>query len=289
MHFVKAKTLLSSSMGMNLYRGCTHGCIYCDSRSLCYHTPIPFEDIEVKENAPELLEKALLSRRNKCMIGMGSMCDPYMHCEKDIQLTKQCLELIHQYEFGATLITKSALALRDIDLFESIHRKAKFVLQVTLTTYDENLCKIIEPHVSSTAERITLLEECAKRNIPTIVWLCPFLPYINDDFDNLANLLELCKKAQVTGIINFGIGLTLRQGNREYFYKQLDKFFPELKNRYIREFGYSYQITSKNNSLLMKHFHHFCSAHNILSTPKDCFTFLKDFPQRKTSLQYELF
>lgn len=289
MHFIKAKSLLSSSNGMNLYRGCTHGCIYCDSRSLCYHTPIPFEDIEIKENAPELLEKALGSKRNKCMLGMGSMCDPYMHCEKDINLTRHCLELIEKYGFGATLITKSTLALRDIDLFEAIHKKSKFVLQVTLTTAEDSLCKILEPHVAVTSERVHLLEECAKRGIPTIVWFCPFLPYINDTFDNISKLLHICKKTQVKGIINFGIGLTLRQGNREYFYQQLDSHFPGLKEQYKTEFGLDYQLISKNNSQLMIFFRRFCASHTILSTPKDCFDYLKDFPKNRTSLQYELF
>lgn len=150
MHFVDAKSILSPQNGMNLYRGCTHGCIYCDSRSLCYHNPIPFEDIEVKKNAPELLEARLSKKRSKCMIGTGSMCDPYMHCEKDLKLTRRCLEIIDHYGFGVAIQTKSDLILRDIDLLESINKKAKCVVQITLTTYDENLCKIIEPAVCTT-------------------------------------------------------------------------------------------------------------------------------------------
>ena len=137
MHFVDVKGILTGHggyYGMNIYRGCTHGCIYCDSRSRCYHFTHPFEDIEVKQNAPELLEKALKAKRRKCMIGTGSMSDPYMHCEEELRLTRKCLEVILQYGFGAAIQTKSDRILRDIALLEAINRSAKCVVQVTLTT-----------------------------------------------------------------------------------------------------------------------------------------------------------
>ena len=126
MHFTDAKGILSSTNGMNLYRGCTHGCIYCDARSKCYQFTHEFEDIEVKQNAPQLLEQALRSKRKKCMIGTGSMCDPYMHCEEQLQLTRRCLEIIDRYEFGLAIQTKSDMILRDLDLLKSIDWK--FVL-----------------------------------------------------------------------------------------------------------------------------------------------------------------
>ena len=151
MHFVKAKGILSAHNGMNLYRGCTHGCIYCDSRSLCYGFTHDFEDIEVKENAPILLEEALRRKRKKCMIGTGSMCDPYLPCEETLGLTRKCLEIIDDYGFGVTVLTKSTRILRDIGLLEHIHHRAKCVVQMTLTTCDEALCRIIEPNVSATA------------------------------------------------------------------------------------------------------------------------------------------
>ena len=173
MNFVKAKSILSSSNGMNIYRGCTNGCIYCDSRSSCYHTPVPFENIEVKENALELLEIALKSKRNKCMIGTGSMCDPYMPLEKSLCYMQKSLELIEKYGFGVTVITKSDLILRDLDTIERINKKTKAVVQITLTTYDDELCKIIEPNVCVTSKRVEVLKECYKRNIPTVVWFSP--------------------------------------------------------------------------------------------------------------------
>ena len=158
MHITDAKSILSSNNGINIYRGCSHGCIYCDSRSLCYNMTHEFEDIEVKQNAPQLLEKALKSKRRKCMIGTGSMSDPYMHIEESLQLTKQCLEVIEHYGFGVTVLTKSTRILRDLDILERIHKKARCVVQMTLTTYDDTLSKILEPNVSTTKERIEALK-----------------------------------------------------------------------------------------------------------------------------------
>ena len=288
MQFIKAKGILSSQNGMNIYRGCTHGCIYCDSRSLCYHTPIPFENIEVKENACELLENALKAKRKKCMIGTGSMSDPYMHCEKDIKLTRRCLEVIEKYGFGVTVLTKSNLILRDIDILERINKKAKAVVQITLTTFDDKLCKILEPNVCVTSERVKVLKECLVRQIPTVVWLDPFLPYINDNFENLCSLLNICAEVNVKGIICFGIGLTLREGNREYFYKALDKNFPNLKQKYIEDFGNSYEVTSPNNKELMNYFYSFCRERKIICSINDVFSYLHEFPKMDDG-QLELF
>lgn len=288
MQFVKAKGILSSHNGMNVYRGCTHGCIYCDSRSNCYHNPVPFENIEVKENAPKLLEIALRSKRKKCMIGTGSMSDPYMPCEKSLGITRKCLEIIDKYGFGVTVLTKSDLVLRDIELLEKINKKTKAVVQMTLTTYDDELCKILEPNVCVTSRRVEVLNECLKRGIPCVVWLSPFLPYINDSYENIAGLLDYCVKAKVKGIINFGIGLTLRDGNREYFYKALEKDYPDLKNRYIREYGNSYEIISPRSRELMMYFYGVCNENNIICNVNDCFSYLREFPEIECE-QLELF
>ena len=188
MHFVDAKGILTSNNGMhgmNIYRGCSHGCIYCDSRSKCYQFTHPFEDIEVKRNAPELLEQTLRTKRKRCMIGTGAMSDPYMHCEEELGLTRKCLEVISKYEFGAAIQTKSDRILRDIDLLDEINQKAKCVVQITLTTFDDDLCRILEPNVCNTKRRIEVLEEMQKRGIPTIVWLSPILPFINGGKYNL--------------------------------------------------------------------------------------------------------
>lgn len=289
MHFVDAKGILSSQNGMNLYRGCTHGCIYCDSRSECYQMKHDFEDIEVKQNAPELLERALRSKRKKCMIGTGAMCDPYMHCEEQLGLTRKCLSLIDEYGFGVAIQTKSDRILRDLDLLTSINRKAKCVVQMTLTTYDEDLCRIVEPKVCTTKRRYEVLQIMRENGIPTVVWLSPILPYINDTRENIEGILEYCRAAGVYGIICFGMGLTLRQGDREYFYAALDRHFPGLHEKYHRKFGYAYEIPSDRSGELMQYFRNFCRENHIVGDVDKVFEYLREFPVDKGYEQLSLF
>jgi DNA repair photolyase len=287
MHFVKAKGIISGNnkfQGMNIYRGCSHGCIYCDSRSKCYQFTHAFEDIEVKENAPELLERALKSKRQKCMIGTGAMSDPYMHCEEKLELTRRCLEIINRYEFGASVLTKSDRVLRDIDLLDEINQKTKAVVQMTLTTYDDKLCSILEPNVCNTKRRIDVLEEMQKRGIPTYVWMTPILPYINDNEENVQSILEECVRVGVKGIICYDMGLTLREGDREYYYQALDKHFPGMKERYIKNYGNAYQLPSPNRDKLMNLFKVYCKDHNIISDPNKCFYSIADMPEKNVQL-----
>ena len=284
MHFTEAKSILSQHNGMNLYRGCTHGCIYCDSRSKCYGFTHAFEDIEVKKNAPELLEKALRSKRKPCMIGTGAMCDPYMHCEKELKLTRKCLEIIEKYGFGVAVQTKSDLILRDLDLLKSINEKSKCVVQMTLTTYDEELCRILEPNVCTTKERVKVLEICRDNGIPTIVWLSPVLPFINDTKENINGILDYCINAEVHGIICFGMVVTLREGDREYFYAALDRHFPGMKERYHKKYGFSYELNSDNNNELMGIFRRRCKEHGIISDVNECFSYLHEFPEKYEQL-----
>lgn len=282
MHFVDAKGILTAGKGgcgMNLYRGCSHGCIYCDSRSLCYQFTHPFEDIEVKRNAPELLERALRSRRKRCMIGTGSMSDPYLPCERELRLTRRCLEVICRHGYGVTLLTKSDLVLRDLDLLEEIHRRARCVVQMTLTTYDEALCRILEPHVCTTARRIEVLKQVHARGIPTMVWLSPILPFLNDTEENLLPLLEACVACGVRGIVCFGMGMTLREGSREHYYAALERHFPGLKERYIRTYGNAYELSSPNSPRLYALFRDFCRARGLLYRPEDCFAWLEELPE----------
>jgi DNA repair photolyase len=289
MHFVEAKGILSAKNGMNIYRGCTHGCIYCDSRSDCYQMNHAFEDIEVKQNCVELLEKALQSKRKKCMIGTGSMSDPYMHCEEKLELMKKCLEVIERYGFGAAVMTKSDRILRDLPLLSRINQKTKAVVQTTFTTYDEELCKILEPNVCTTKKRFEMLLAMKEEGIPTVVWMDPILPFINDTKENLDGLLEYCIKAEVKGIICFGIGMTLRNGNREYFYQKLDEHFPGLKGRYQRTYGYAYELGSPNGRMLYRRLQEVCKAHNILCNPDEVFAYINEFPQDKGYEQLSLF
>ncbi len=283
MHFVDAKGILTGSgghYGINIYRGCSHGCIYCDSRSKCYQFKHPFEDIEVKQNAPKLLEAALRSKRKRCMIGTGAMSDPYMHIEEELRMTRRCLEIILQYGFGAAIQTKSDRILQDIELLDKINKTAKCVVQVTLTTYDDDLCRIIEPNVCNTKRRIEILEAMQNRGIPTVVWLSPILPFINDTEDNIGKILDECVRVGVKGIICFGMGLTLREGDREYYYRALDKYFPGLKRKYINTYGNAYELPSPNNDQLMGKLRSVCRENNILCTPDACFEYLHELPDR---------
>ena len=278
MHEVYAKSILSPKNGMNIYRGCSHGCIYCDSRSKCYGMKHEFEDIEVKINAPELLEQAMRKKKNRCMIGTGAMCDPYLHIEEKLRLTHRCLELIDRYGFGLSILTKSARILRDLDLLQSINDKAKCVVQMTLTTHDEQLCRIVEPNVSSTAERVEILNIMRHNQIPTVVWLCPILPFINDTEENLLGILNSCADAGVKGILCFGMGMTLREGDREYYYDALDRHFPGLKEKYISLYGNSYVLDSPNSAKLMHIFRSFCRSNGIMYRQSEIFAYLNEFP-----------
>ena len=239
-----------------------------------------FEDIEVKENAPELLEQALKSKRKRCMIGTGAMCDPYLHVEETLGLTRKCLSLIDKYEYGVAIHTKSTRILRDMDILKSINEKAKAVVQMTLTTYDEELCRIIEPNVSTTKERFEALMQFKKAGIPTMVWISPILPFINDTEDNILGILKYCIEAEVKGIIFFGMGVTLREGDREYFYHALDRHFPGMKQKYISTYGNAYNLPSPNEKKLMEYIRNECKKAGIMCSVEACFSYLHELPEK---------
>ncbi len=281
---VVAKSILSAKNNMNVYRGCTHGCIYCDSRSECYGMTYTFEDIEVKANAAELLDKALAKRRSKCVVTTGAMTDPYLPLESKLGNTRKCLEVIEKHGFGAAVLTKSDLVLRDIDILSRINQKAKSVLQMTLTTYDEELCKIVEPNVATTKRRFEVLKAFGEEGIPTVVWLTPILPFINDTEENVLGILNYCKEAGVKGILTFGIGMTLRYGNREYFYKKLDEHFPGVKAQYMKAYGASYGIRSKNSAKLSRMISKFCKAEGIMCGTSEVFNFVSEFKEESDQM-----
>ena len=284
MHTKRYKTILSPKNGLNLYRGCSHGCIYCDSRSVCYQMDHGFEDIEVKEDAIAILRQQLQKKRQACMISTGAMTDPYLHLEEKLRLTQQSLELVEELGFGVALLTKSERVLADIDLLQRINNKTKAVVQVTLTTSEDRLAQKIEPRVSVTSQRIRVLAECQKRGIPTVVWLGPLLPFLTDTEENLRALLVACHETGVKGIINFGFGVTLREGNREYFYQQLDRLFPGVKQRYIQYFGNRYECSSPNNQQLMQVYHQLCEAYGIMHHNEAVFRYLQTFEPENQQL-----
>ena len=288
---VNVKSILSAGNGMNLFRGCSHGCIYCDARSTCYqiHPDRPFEDIEIKKNAPQLLELALRRKRERCMIGTGGMSDPYIPLEKELGLTRRCLELIDEYGFGLAIQTKSDLILRDLDLLKSIHRKTKCVVQITLTTHDEVLCRKLEPHVCTTKRRAEVLDILREEGIPTVCWMTPILPFINDTEENIHGILDYCIHAKTYGILTFGIGVTLRDGDRQYFYRKLDEHFPGMKQKYIQTYGNTYEIPSPNQASLMRLVRKTCAQHGIENNTNRIFAYMNRFEDKLAGEQLSLF
>ena len=202
---------------------------------------------------------------------------------------RKSLLLAEKYGFGFTLITKSDRILRDLDILKRINEKTKCVVQMTMTTYDEQLCRKLEPNVSTTKERFEVLKILRREGISTIVWLCPILPFINDTEQNLHGLLNYCIEAEVYGIINFGMGMTLRDGNREYFYRQLDRLFPGLKERYINYYGNQYILSSPNENRLLEIFNRVCDKHNIVHNNEKIFEYLRTFEEKSNNAQLSLF
>ena len=288
MHEKLAKSILSAQNGMNIYRGCSHGCIYCDARSTCYQMEHEFDN-RYKKNAPQLLEQALKRKRKKCMIATGAMSDPYLHLEEKLCLTRQCLELIDYYGFGVSILTKSDLILRDLDLLKSIHRKSKCVVQMTMTTYDEELCKVLEPNVCTTKRRAEVLNIMKEEGNPTICWLTPILPYINDTPENIQGILDYCIQAKVYGILFFDIGVTLRDGDRQYFYHKLDQHFKGLKQTYMKEFGNAYEVPSPNRRNLIKLLQCESKKNGIVCDSQQLFEYMHSYEDKQAGIQLSLF
>lgn len=243
-----------------------------------------FEDIEVKENAIELLERALRGKRHPCMIGTGAMSDPYIPLEMELGMTRKALEVIEKYGFGVAIQTKSDRVLRDLELLGRINRRTKAVVQMTLTTFDDGLCRILEPNVCVTSRRIEVLKQFRDEGIPTVVWFCPILPFINDTPENILGILDACAEAGVKGVINFGMGLTLREGNREYFYAKLDRYFPGLKQEYISAYANAYELPSPRHQELMELFHASCEKYGIWHDNDRIFSYLSTLEEKEVQM-----
>jgi DNA repair photolyase len=244
--------------------------------------------VQIKSNAPTLLEDALRRKRKKCMIGTGAMSDPYIPIPENLANIRSCLEIINKYGCGLAIQTKSDLILRDLDILIEINKKAKCIVQTTLTTFDEKLCKIIEPNVCGTKRRVELLRIMRDNGIQTIVWLCPFLPFINDTEENLRGLLDYCVEAGVYGILWWGMGMTLREGDREYFYAKLDEHFPCLKKKYQEKYGLNYVIQGDNSDRLTNLFNDVCIKNHIATGNDELFAYMRSFEGKKGT-QMELF
>ena len=217
------------------------------------------------------------------------MSDSDIPLEEELGLMRRSLELIERYGFGVTVLTKSNRILRDLELYRLINENAKAVVQMTLTTADDGLCRLIEPKVSVTSERVAALKEFQKAGIPTVVWFCPILPFLNDTRENVRKIVEFCADAGVKGIINFGMGLTLREGNREYFYAQLDRKFPGLKQRYIRTYGNTYELPSPREEELLALLSELCDRYGILHDNGGIFSDLHRFEEKVQEPQMSFF
>ena len=275
METIPAKTIISNycpdsnwfgnNYNMNIYKGCCHGCIYCDSRSECYHVE-NFDTVRAKENALQIIRDELRRKVKKGVIGTGAMSDPYNPFEREMLLTRHALELINAY--GVSLITKSSMAVRDIDILKEIKEHSPVLVKITITAADDELCRKIEPNVSLSSERFSAIKQFTDNGIFAGVLMMPILPFIED---NEENILGIIHKAHESGarFIYPAFGVTLRQNQRDYFYDRLDELFPELKEKYINQFGNYYECRSPNAKKLWGIFTKECDKLGIIYKMQD--------------------
>lgn len=293
MRFIEAKQILSpwtsgenwfgTNYNMNLYKGCCHGCIYCDSRSECYHVE-NFDEVRGKVNAVKLLEGELRNKRKKGIIGTGAMSDPYNPFEEKYELTRRSLEVINKYGYGVGLITKSDLVLRDLDIFLKIKEHSPAMANLTITTYDDELCKKIEPNVTISSKRFEAVRRLSENGIFSGILMYPILPFINDNEENVISIVKKAAESRASFVTSY-FGVTLRQNQRAHFYMQLDKLFPGLKDKYIKAYGNSYQCFSLNSEHLKNIFKEECKKYNLIYKMSDIIEALKSkYEEKQISL-----
>ena len=268
---IQAKTILATiqhpdgifgmKYNMNLYRGCQHQCIYCDSRSKCYEIENFNHDVLVKVNALELLDRELPRKRLRGVVGTGSMNDPYMPLEKHYQLTRQALALIAKHRFGVTVITKSDLVLRDVDLLQEIN-KVQAAVCLSITTADDDLARKVEPGAPPSSARFDAIRSLAEAGIPAGVCMMPILPFLEDDPENITAIVEQAAACGAQFIVPW-FGMSMRDRQRDYFYQQLDRLFPGLREKYERMFGERYGCPARNANRLSEQFYQLCARHGL--------------------------
>jgi DNA repair photolyase len=277
MEFIPAKQILSpfanndnwfgTNYNMNIYKGCNHGCIYCDSRSECYQIK-DFDTVRIKADAIGKLNCELKSKRKKGVVATGAMSDPYNPFEEKYKLTRSSLELINKYNFGASIATKSDLITRDIDILQDIKSHSPTIIKITVTAADDNLCKKLEPNVATASKRFEAINKLSSKGIFTGILLMPVLPFIEDNDENIFEIIRLAKESGAKFIYP-AFGVTLRQNQREHFFKKLDESFEGIAEKYINEYGYSYECRSKRSNELWQLFKAECDKANILYKMKD--------------------
>ncbi len=252
---------------MNIYRGCSHGCIYCDSRSDCYRNP-NFDTVKVKENALKVIRNDLQSKQTRGIIGTGAMSDPYNPVEKHLQLTRQALAFVNEFRFGLAIDTKSPLITRDLDLLQKVESHSAVIVKMTVTTADDDLCRKLEPYVAPTSERFAAIKTLSDGGIFCGILMMPILPFINDSEENITEIL--CQaKASGAKFVYPALGMTLRAGNREYYYEKLDQLFPGVKQQYIQMYGDRYNCPSSRAKELWPIFSETCKQLGLLYQMKD--------------------
>ena len=274
---IPAKTLVSrvsrpadwfgADYNMNIYRGCSHGCIYCDSRSDCYRNT-DFDTVKVKEDALRIIRDELRRKVQTGVISTGAMSDPYNPLEQELRLTRNALELINAFGFGVGIATKSPLVARDIDILQDIKAHSPVIVKLTITTADDGLCKKLEPGAASSSERFAALKRLAAAGICVGVLMMPILPFINDTEENIRRLLTMAKSAGAVFVYP-SLGMTLRSGNREYYYEQIDRLFPGVKQRHIARYGERYNCTSPQAKKLWAAFKSGCEELGLLYDMRD--------------------
>lgn len=294
MDFIPAKTIVSgycennswfgNNYNMNIYKGCCHGCIYCDSRSECYHVD-NFDSVRAKENALAIIHRDIKSKRRTGVIGTGAMSDPYNPFEREYKLTRGALEIINTYGFGISLVTKSDLITRDIDILNKIKQHSPVLIKMTITTCDDELCRKVEPNVAVSSKRFSAIKELTSNGIFAGVLLMPVLPFIEDNEENITGIIHRAHESGAKFIYP-GFGVTLRQNQRDWYFKKLDELFPGLKEKYIKQYGNSYQCTSPIANKLWQLTKSECERLGMLFRMQDI---IKAYKQGYTDNQLTLF
>lgn len=277
MDFVEAKTIVSgyaehnawfgNNYNMNIYKGCCHGCIYCDSRSECYRID-NFDTVRAKKDAIAIINKELKSKKRKGVIGTGAMSDPYNPLEKEYCLTRSALELINTNGFGVSIATKSSLITRDIDILKKIKSHSPVLVKITITTCDDELCKKIEPNVGESSKRFSAIKELSGNGIFVGILLMPVLPFLEDNEENILGIVNLANESGAKFIYP-AFGVTLRQNQRDWYYKRLDENFPGIKQKYLQQFKNDYECRSPKAKELWQVFKRECDKFGILYKMND--------------------
>jgi DNA repair photolyase len=277
-------TWFGCDYNMNIYRGCCHGCIYCDSRSDCYRVE-NFDRVAAKENALDIIGRELSHKVFHGVVGTGAMSDPYNPFEMRENLTRGALELLDRYGFGVHLITKSDLVTRDIDRLQAVGEHSPVCVCLTVTTFDDALCKKIEPRAPVTSQRLAAIKKLSQSGIFTGITLMPILPYINDTWENISAIVTAAAENGARFIYPF-FGVTMRDSQREYLYNRLDENFPGMKEKYKQRFGNYYKCNSPNSSRLYRQFAELCGKYGLLYKMNEI---IAAYKQGRTCEQLRLF